>query len=77
MSFEPCDIIKFSEAIKSDTNISYKNIEEFDSKIVIVRKVPQIEYKKAILREDIDPFFEKIKDYEVIVFDDCEHICIN
>ena len=77
MSFEPCEIIKFSEAIKADTNIPYKNLEQFDDKIIVIRKVPQVSYKDPILREDIDPFFEKIKHYEVIVFDDCEHIWID
>lgn len=77
MSFKPCEIIKFSDAIKADTNIPYKNLEQFDDKVVIVRKLPQISYKDPILREDIDPFFEKIKHYEVIVFDDCEHIWID
>jgi hypothetical protein len=77
MSFEPCEIIKFSEAIKADTNIPYKNLEQFDDKVIVIRKVPQLEYKTKLLQEDIDPFFEKLKKYEVIVFDDCEHIWID
>ena len=77
MSFEPCEIIKFSEVIKADINIPYKNLEQFDDKVIVIRKVPQVSYKDPILREDIDPFFEKIKHYEVIVFDDCEHIWID
>ena len=77
MSFEQCEIIKFSDAIKADTNVPYKNLEQFDDKVVIVRKLPQVSYKNPILREDIDPFFEKIKHYEVVVFDDCEHIWID
>ena len=77
MSFEQCEIIKFSDAIKADTNVPYKNLEQFDDKVIIVRKLPQVSYKDPILREDIDPFFEKVKHYEVIVFDDCEHIWID
>jgi hypothetical protein len=77
MSFEQCEIIKFSDVIKADTNVPYKNLEQFDDRVVIIRKLPQVSYKKPILQEDIDPFFEKIKHYELIVFDDCEHIWID
>jgi len=77
MSFERCAIVKFSEAIKRDTQIPYKNLEQFDDKVVIIRNIPQLPFKHKILKEDVESFYEKIKSYEVIVFDDCEHIWID
>ena len=77
MSFEGTDILKFSEVISSDTHIKYKNLEQFDDRVIIIRKIPQSSYKKLVLTSDIELFFEKIKDYEVIIFDDCEHIWID
>lgn len=77
MSFEPVKILKFSEAILESSNITYINLEEFDDRVIVLRNIPQLEYKRKLLQEDIEPFFEKIKKYEVIVFDDCEHIWID
>jgi len=77
MSFEQTNILKFSEAVLNDTHIVYKNLKQFDNRIVFVRRLPQIAYKKPVAISDIELFFEKIKDYEVIIFDDCEHIWID
>jgi hypothetical protein len=77
MSFEATDIIKFSQGMLGDTHIQYKNLEQFDDRIVIIRKIPQLEYKKLVAKSDIELFFEKIKHYEVIIFDDCEHIWVD
>jgi hypothetical protein len=77
MSFKSVKILKFSEAILENPNLTYTNLQNFDDKVVVLRNIPQIEYKKKLLQEDIDPFFEKIEKYEVIVFDDCEHIWID
>jgi hypothetical protein len=77
MSFEQTNILKFSETISKETHIQYKNLEQFDNKIIFVRRVPQNSYKKKVPISDIELFFEKIKDYEVIIFDDCEHIWID
>ena len=60
MSFEGTDILKFSEVISSDTHIKYKNLEQFDDRVIIIRKIPQSSYKKLVLKSDIELFFEKI-----------------
>ena len=77
MSFESVKILKFSEAILENSNITYINLETFDDRVIVLRNIPQLEYKRKLLQEDIELFFEKIKKYEVIVFDDCEHIWID
>lgn len=78
MSLEFVKILKFSETILESSSFTYINLEEFDDRVIILKNVPQLEYKKKLsILEDIEPFFEKIKKYEVIVFDDCEHIWID
>lgn len=77
MSFEKTDILKFSEVINDSTYIRYKNLEKYDDKVVIIRNIPQYNYKRQILKSHIESFYEKIKNYETIVFDDCEHIWID
>lgn len=71
-------ILKFSEVIPSVCpGTTYNNLEKFDDKVVIIRGIPQLEYKIKLKEAYIEIFFEKIKKYEVIVFDVVEHIWID
>jgi hypothetical protein len=77
MSFEGTKILKFSEVINNDSSVRYKNLEKFDDKVAIIQNIPQYDYRRQILKSHIESFYEKIKNYETIIFDNCEHIWID
>lgn len=77
MGFESVKILKFSETILQNYNLNHINLKQFDDKVVLLKNIPQLEYKHKLLKESTQVFFEKIKKYEVIVFDDCEHIWVD
>lgn len=76
--FNMYETIKFSDTINTiGLDIHYSNFKNLDDRVIVIRSFIQTPEKIYIPKSYLHSFFEKIKNYEVIIVDNPEHFWVD